>query len=109
MRHVVRLEITVGVSSPCELFIIGNIKELESSMQQLCVEEGELKAVLKIALGTLVKQCSRILIDHFGQKVVTNEIHLSKQVQHCLPKPECDRLSSVETEAGATLSSQARV
>ena len=80
MQHVARLEITVGVSSACELFIIGNIKELESYMQQLCVEEGELKAVLKIALGTLVKQCSRILIDHFGQKVVTNEIHLSKQM-----------------------------
>ena len=47
-----RLKITVGVSSLCELFIIGNIKELESSMQQLSVEEGELKAGLEITLGT---------------------------------------------------------
>ena len=54
MRLVARLKIAVGMSSARELFVIGNIKELESSMQQLCVEERELKAGLKIALGTLV-------------------------------------------------------
>ena len=83
MRHVARLKITVGVSSWCELFIIGNIKELESSMQQLCVEEGELKAGVEIALGTLVKQCSSILIDHFatsGQKEVADEIREFREV-----------------------------
>ena len=50
---------------------------MRTSMQQLCVEEGELKVGLKIALGTLVKQCSSILTDHFatsGQKEVADEI-----------------------------------
>ena len=49
MRRVARLKIAVGMSSAHELFVLGNIKELESSMQQLRVEEGELKAGLKIA------------------------------------------------------------
>ena len=83
MQHVARLKITVGVSSACELFVIGNIKELESSMQQLCVEEGELKAGLEIALGTLVKQCSSILIHHFAtscQKAVADEIRELREV-----------------------------
>ena len=73
MRRVARLKNAVGVSSAHELFIIGNIKELESLMQQLSLEEGELKAGLKIALGTLVKQCSSILIDFIEViKVVHN-------------------------------------
>ena len=53
-------------------------------MQQLCVEEGELKAGLKIALvGTLVKQCSSVLIDQFatsGQKAVADEIRKFREV-----------------------------
>ena len=52
-------------------------------MQQLSLEEGELKAGLKIVLGTLVKQCSSILIDHFatsGQKAVADEIREFREV-----------------------------
>ena len=52
-------------------------------MQQLSLEEGELKAGLKIAFGTLVKQCSSILIDHFatsGQKAVADEIREFREV-----------------------------
>ena len=52
-------------------------------MQQLSLEEGELKAWLKIVLGTLVKQCSSILIDHFatsGQKAVADEIREFREV-----------------------------
>ena len=52
-------------------------------MQQLSLEEGELKAGLKIALGMLVKQCSSILIDHFatsGQKAVADEIREFREV-----------------------------
>ena len=48
MRSVARLKTAVGVLSVRELFIIGYIKKLESSMQKLCVEEGALKAGLKI-------------------------------------------------------------
>ena len=46
MRSVARLKIAVGVLSVRELFIVGNIKKLESSMQQLCVEEGKWKQPL---------------------------------------------------------------
>ena len=52
-------------------------------MQQLSLEEGKLKAGLKIAFGTLVKQCSSILIDHFatsGQKAVADEIREFREV-----------------------------
>ena len=51
MRRVARLKNAVGVSSAHELFIIGNIKELESSMQQLSLDEGELKGGLNIVLS----------------------------------------------------------
>ena len=83
MRRVARLKNAAGVLSARVLFIIGNIKELESSMQQLSLEEGEMKAGLKIALGTLVKQCSSILIDHLatsGQKTVADEIREFREV-----------------------------
>ena len=83
MRRVARLKNAVGVSSAHELFIIGNIKDLDSSMQQLSLEEGELKTRLKIVLGTLLKQGSSILIDHFatsGQKAVADEIREFREV-----------------------------
>ena len=51
MWHVARFKITVGVSSRCEPFIIDYIKELESSMQQLCVEEGGVECGIEDCSG----------------------------------------------------------
>ena len=53
----------VRVNSTQELFFIENIRELELAVHRMCSEEEGMKAGLKVALGTLVKQCCGIMID----------------------------------------------
>ena len=65
MRRVACLKNLLKVSSARELFLIENLRRLEAAINDMCTEEDELKAGLKLALGTLVMQCCAILIDYY--------------------------------------------
>ena len=80
----------VSVNSSQELFLIENIREVELAMNNMCSVEENLKEGLKLALGTLIKQCCAILIDHYatsGQRSVADQIREFKDVfsspTHC--------------------------
>ena len=64
-------------------FFIENIHEVELAMNNMCIIEENLKAGLKLALGSLIKQCCAILIDHYatsGQQSVADQIREFKDV-----------------------------
>ena len=68
-------------SCTCQLItiivFIENIREVELVMNNMCCVEDNLKAGLKLALGTLIKQCCAILIDQYatsGQRSVADQI-----------------------------------
>ena len=59
------------------IVFIENICEVELAMNNMCSIEENLKAGLKLALGTLIKRCCAILIDHYatsGQRSVADQI-----------------------------------
>ena len=83
MRRVARLKTALGVLSARELFTIKNITRLETAICEMSRTATSLKAGLKIALGTLVKQCCHILVDHYltsGQKAIADEIREFREV-----------------------------
>ena len=82
-RQVARLKQAVRANSSQELFFIVNIREVELAMHNMCSVEENLKAGLKLALGTLIEQCCAILIDHYatsGQRSVADQIREFKDV-----------------------------
>ena len=65
------------------IVFIENIREVELAMHNMCSQEESMKAGLKLALGTLIKQCYAILIDHYatsGQRSVADQIREYKDV-----------------------------
>ena len=90
MRRVARLKQAVRVNSSQELFFFENIREVELAMNNMCCVEDNLKAGLKLALGTLIKQCCAILIVQYAtscQRSVADQIREFKDVfsspTHC--------------------------
>ena len=83
MRRVARLKQAVRVNSSQELFFFENICDVELVMNNMCCAEDNLKAGLKLALGTLIKQCCAILIDQYAtscQRSVADQIREFKDV-----------------------------
>ena len=98
MRRVARLKNMLKVSSARELFCIENLRRLEAAINDMCTEEDELKAGLKLALGTLVKQCCAILIDFYatgGQKTLADEIRQFREV-FCSPTHYAKLMATAE-------------
>lgn len=69
MRRLARLvTLTEDVTIGYELFTLRNCHNLENAINEMCKMESAdstVKAGLKIALGTLIKLCCRLLIPHF--------------------------------------------
>ena len=90
LRRVARLKQAVRVNSSQELFFFENIREVELVMNNMCGVEDNLKAGLKLVLGTLIKQCCAIIIDQYAtscQRSVADQICEFKDVfsspTHC--------------------------
>ena len=70
MRRLAKLIIATECVNYCEeLFSVGNFYHLEDGIKKLCVREDnsdtQMKAGLKMALGTLLRTASDILWTHF--------------------------------------------
>ena len=57
------------------IVFIENIREVELAMHNMCSQEESLKAGLKLELGTLIKQCCAILIDHYATSGQRTPVH----------------------------------
>ena len=83
LRHNEHDNSAVRVNSSQELFFFENICDVELVMNNMCCAEDNLKAGLKLALGTLIKQCCAILIDQYAtscQRSVADQIREFKDV-----------------------------